>query len=281
MHGPNQDPKFEQYRRERERRRLLDAGPQRDLGAAADALRQIEAAEAEEVRDRQLSREVHDFFEAATRTAAGIVSKVADTQQERAAARLKDEMQEFLESSLRRMRTFVLSLGPRQDGPEAEAVVEAQMRNLVGPVLDGFRAEGTAALADKHLGADPLATAPGAVRAELRPRRTASPAAAPHDAEPFAAVRAAASAAGCQVEPNAAIEEHLVAEVCGGGAEPAAPAEPVETASDAAAAAAEQKADDLRFQNALRGLVQQGLMTPDEARAAWRARQEQRQGAAR
>lgn len=257
------DPEFEQYRRERQRRRLETSAAGRPAGEKGETLRLLEMAEADEIRDRRLSREVHEFFETATRIAAGIVSKVAEGAQAEAAERLATEMRDFLLDALRRMNGFVQAVVQRHDGPEMEACLEPQMRNLVGRTLDGFRALGSAAA--RHLGQDPFATDPDEVQRELQKARSES-------------ARASAVAAESTGEPlQPAIEEHLVAELhrdAAASAAAAAAAQPAGETSDGIQSELE------RFKAVLKGLVRQGLMSKDEARAAWRARIEGREAPA-
>ena len=69
---------FEDFRWERKRSQTKRPPPPNPLGFPAnDALKELEKVEAKEVLDQQLTREVHDFFAAATRQAAGIVERVA------------------------------------------------------------------------------------------------------------------------------------------------------------------------------------------------------------
>jgi hypothetical protein len=242
MRNANQDPNFELYRRERERRRLATNEPQRTVTPDHSAAKQLEQVEADELHDKRLTREVHDFFAAATRTAANIVSKVSAGAQE------------FLVASLKRMNIFVRSILPMDD-QVAEATLDTDMRNLVGPALDGFRAEGTAPVGDKHFGMNPFATDPDAVKEELGRVRGDTP-------EPAAAEEGQPVAPRIAVE-RPAIEEHLVAEL--------AREVPAEGATDGDRDGPPAETLD-RFKAALKQMVRQGLMSQDEARAAWRAK---------
>ncbi len=151
-----QDSGFEDYRRERKKHRL-NSGPRRDLGKNARVLQELEAAEINEARNQQLTREVHDFFSNATRTAAGIVQKVSADQVHQIEDQLHEEMAEFLATTIRRAQEFVSLIQITTNSNVAETEVHANMQNLVGETLDQFRAEGTAQLSDKHLGLDPFA----------------------------------------------------------------------------------------------------------------------------
>src|SRR5262245_60053528 len=101
---------FENYRRERERLRLIGTGEKRPLSGPANALRELEAVEEREDRDRRLNREVQDFFASATRTAAEIVQKVAASARLRIDERLGGEMQEFLRDSITRMQALIQAM---------------------------------------------------------------------------------------------------------------------------------------------------------------------------
>jgi polyhydroxyalkanoate synthesis regulator phasin len=250
MLGKNGEAGFEAFRRERQRqRRKVASGP--GTPYSSDALRELEAVEAREERDQQLTREVHDFFAAATRQAAGIVEKVSREAEAEVGQRLEREVESFLIDALARMNSFVLTVLQQRRGPVAEQRLEPSVQNLVGQPLDEFRWAGTAGLAERHIGQDPFATDPSAVRGELGGRETAVAAAVPPEV-PGAA----------PVEP---VPEAEVAV--------AAAAAPRGDAHGAGSAGSAQVAASLeQFKTMLRALVQQGTMTRDEARAAWQAR---------
>ena len=68
---------FDDFRWERKRSQTKRPQQPGTAGFAAnEALKELEKVEAKEVLDQQLTREVHDFFAAATRQAAGIVERV-------------------------------------------------------------------------------------------------------------------------------------------------------------------------------------------------------------
>ncbi len=266
------DQGFDDFRKERKRlqNRL---GPQASaLGYENHALRELEQAEAQEVRDQQLTREVHDFFAAATRQAAAIVNRVSRDVIQETGAKVEQEMESFLIDSLARMNTFVLTVLHQRRGPVAETHVEPRIGNLVGETLDEFRWAGTAEVGDKHIGQDPFATAVDDVRREFRQQ-----------------VSAAAVMAGDAAVP---IDEHLVATVQGTpAAEPVpttlaaampSPPEPMARTTAAmpppapapapAPTATAAAADLERFKGALKALVRQGVMSREEATAAWQTR---------
>ena len=264
---------FDDFRKERQRMRAKLGPATSALGYENQALRELEQVEAREVRDQQLTREVHEFFATATRQAAGIVEKVARDAQAQTGARVEQEMEAFLIDALARMNTLVVTLLQQRRGQVAEAQVEPKVGNLVGESLDEFRWEGTAEVGDKHIGQDPFDTDVDEVRKEFRAQiggLNAGEGAAP-DAMP--------------------IEQHLVAavqqedpqderETPSGAAEdlpavPSAPARPAKVAAGNPSPKESQPTPEGeldRFKEALKALVRQGTMTREEARAAWETR---------
>lgn len=266
---PGQEGEFEKFRRERQKRRQQNAEPARRFDGN-DALREIERVERKEMQDRQLTRDVHDFFASATQTAASIMEKVAHTAKTEATERLTGEMEEFLLDACRRMNTLVADVVGHARGRVAEERVEAQVHNIVGQPLDGFRSAGTANLADRHLGQDPFEVDVEAVCREFRellgkrevappvPVDAAADAPAPPDEVPAPAPEARAEPAGAAAPatPTAVATRAPVA------------AAPVATANRAAQVDAELR----KFQATLKQLVRDGTMTREEARAAWQTR---------
>jgi hypothetical protein len=259
MHAPNNDQGFDNFRRERKRIQSK-MGPTRVLGYENQALRELEEVEAREVRDQQLTREVHEFFAAATKQAAGIVERVAKDAQAEAGLRVEQEMESFLIDALARMNSLVVNVMQQKRPPIAAADMEPRIGNLVGESLDEFRWAGTADIADKHIGQDPFDTDVDEVRREFR------------EACSLAQVEG-------EVAPES-IEEHLVAEVQSdveGQSESTAEASPdtgeAEATTQAEPPLAPRPEEELeRFKTALKALVKQGTMTRDEARAAWQTR---------
>ncbi len=255
----NSEQGFDDYRLKRQRRRVQSGGPQRPLGEGQDALRQLEEAEWREAKDQQLSREVHEFFTSATKQAATIVSKVAQTAKEEIGERLTSEMEEFLFDALQRMNSFVMQMLQRRNGQGAEQEVETHVRNLLVPVLDGFRNAGTAAVPDKHMGQDPFATDTDALRGELTNRVPGVDAVA---AAPEVNLPADLLPVDAELPPLPVPVTRTTANVPPGKATPATKSAP------AVALTAEQE----RFKEALKNLVRQGMMTREEARAAWQTK---------
>ena len=261
---------FELYRRQRERRRLMHGTQSADTQTSStspNALRELEEVEEREHRDQQLQREVHEFFETSTRTAADIVQKVADTAKVQIDEQLSLDMQEFLRDSLARMHDFVHAVLAKNHGSRVEEVIEPLMHNLTGRMLDRFRQAGTTP--PNHLGQDPMETDLEDVRREfgqkMPPPKSTEPDLTPDQASDLMIDM-----------PSAALQ--------GGSADPHVPAisnepapielEPDDGADEATAKpSAQASVDDLkRFKKALETLVRQGNMSKADARAAWEAR---------
>lgn len=254
---------FDAFRRDRQRQRAREGGNRAGV-YQNDALQQLEQVEANEVREQQLSREVHEFFAEATKQAATIVEKVSIDAEEEADHRLQSEMQGFLMDALSRMNSLVLtSMQDPSNQEVAETRVEPDIKNIVGAGLDGFRYEGSPEARDMHLGQDPFDVDVEDVRSEFRE------------------VIAQMTPEEAGYEEPTPIEHHLVAEQSQGGGE-AEPAEPVAEEQCAEVEPAPQRAaepevdpveDELeRYKAALKALVRQGIMERAEARAAWNAR---------
>lgn len=264
---------FDDYRLKRKRMQAKLGLPQNSLGYENQALRELEEVEAREVREQQLSREVHDFFAAATKQAAAIVEKVARDAESQIGSRIQEEMETFLRDALERVNGMVGALLTRQQAnPKlAQTDVEPKIGNLDSRLLDEFRWEGTAEGADRHIGQDPFATDLDDVRKEFREQILGM------------------EGEGLPAAPMD-IEEHLVAsteeEEQGQADEPPPPARKAPAPPAQRAAARHDEGDSPadydptptpaqeleRFKSALKALVRQGTMTRDEARAAWQTR---------
>lgn len=298
------DQGFDDYRRERKRMRAK-IGPQPStLGYENQALRELEQVEAREIQDQRLTREVHDFFAMATRQAAAIVERVARDAQQEAGQKVEQEMESFLIDALARMNNFVLTVLHHRRAGVAETQVEPRLGNLEEGSLDEFRWSGTAEGTDKHIGQDPFSIDLDDVRREFRTQVGESgegPAVAvPIDQHLVAAVsdeaadestdettgettdvaeaepapsarqiaatpKAAASTAAPKVESR---------EATGPAASKPSASKPSANAAPAAEVSPGGGAnEDLeRFKSALKALVRQGVMSREEARAAWQAR---------
>ena len=244
-----QPDEFDVFRRERQQARVR-SGPEGGCGEHANAaLRELEQVEARQIREQQLSREMHDFFSAATQQAATIVEKVAKDEEVASERRLHDEMQSFLVDAVERMNTFIATIDGQQVRADcAHTEVAPDVKRLVGPVLDGFRYAGTPATRDDHIGRDPFGVTVAAARDELqasmqRPDaallQSSSLAVTPEDPAP---------------RPSTATPEGISTPSCDPG----------------------QREPSLAELSALRvslqEMVRQGAMTSEAAAAAWRAR---------
>jgi hypothetical protein len=259
---------FDAFRRDRKRARAR-LGPQPSvLGYENAALRELEQVEEREVREQQLSREVHDFFAEATKQAASIVEKVAQDAEQEVDVRLQDEMRSFLVDAMARMNTFVSSTIDREAcAGVAETQVEPDIKHLVGPELDGFRYEGSPSGRDAHIGQDPFQTAVEDVQAEFRERVQGRD---EHGQEQLAGGVQELPAAAPEPtdEPDTCVDEPDAAPSAEQAAQDQQEASSPE--SDAEAPAADPELE--QFKNALKALVRQGVMQREEAEAAWQAR---------
>jgi hypothetical protein len=271
------DQGFDDFRKERKRMQAK-LGPQAStLGYENHALRELEQVEAKEVREQQLTREVHDFFSAATRQAASIVEKVAQDAMQATGERVEQQMEAFLIDSIARMNSFVMAvLNQRRGSQVAEAQVEPSLGNLPGALLDEFRWEGTTG--DQHTGQDPFATEVEDVQREFRaqvPQSEQPDQAAPIDQHLVAAMEPA-DAPEAEEHPAAAAmpaPSPAPARATAATATPVAAAATTTAAAPAAAPAGAGVPPELeQFKGALKALVRQGVMSRDEARAAWEKR---------
>jgi hypothetical protein len=271
MLHPSSDVGFEEFRRQRKRAQARQAT---GSGSESLVLQELERVEAQETQDRQLTLEVHDFFAAATKKAASIVERVAKAAEQEAGSRLQTEVEGFLRDALERMNRFIVAMMQVRPNAGGETHVEPTMRNLVGQVLDGFRWSGAQTSAESHMGQDPFATDLDEVQREFRQfvERAAQQVG---DVVPCIGGEAQPTDESQTVEPptdEAMTDDstaHAVAPVTA-AAEPRA-----RTGAPARAAAAPVAADDEvsrqleGYKSALKALVRQGVMQPDEARAAW------------
>lgn len=261
------DQGFDDFRKQRKRMQAKLGQPATALGYDNQALRELEEVEQKEVREQRLTREVHDFFAAATRQAASIVERVAKDAMQETGARVEQEMESFLIDSLARMNNFVLTVLNQRRGPVAEAQMEPSVGNIVGPSLDEFRFAGTADTGDKHIGQDPFATAVEDVRREFREQigqqnAEVEPPVLPIDQHLVAAVQA----------PEAPVESAPAAAATPGPTTPGRQPAAAPRAAPETDGAADPKVELERFKSALKALVRQGVMNREEALAAWQAR---------
>ena len=257
------DSDFEAYREERNYRRRQRTKTERPHGSTNKVWEELNAVEEDEIHDRLLSQEVHDFFSDATKMAADIVSKVTEEHEEEVSHRLRAEMEEFLKETIRRASEFIDVLG--EGGDRAEAILEADMKNLVGRVLDEFRAEGTAQVEDKHLGQDPFKT-----DVELT-KGTASKV-PDQDDDDLGLPTQKIDPSELALDPGGTLDEEEEPTLPGGF-----DAKPEGRLDDPAGeeeppAKAMTEPERAKLREALKTMVRQGLMTKDEARETYRER---------
>ena len=300
---------FELYRRQRQRVRRIASGDSQPISGVNNALRELEAVEAREDRDRHLQREVSDFFESARLTAVDIVQKVAEDAKEQTEERLGGEVHEFLLDSLTRMQALIEEVLARDGDVPSEQVIEPQMHNMSGRALDSFRQAGIGA--DSHMGQDPMKTDLDDVRREFQQRLPEWGGIVGECVE--GAPQVGEDAAVEVIEEVAEVtEDGPVEELVDSGAvdglspeeardwqdveddgpaedlsEPAAP-EPVEMVEELAGVGVgdfdqgpqldEVDAEMARFLRALQNLVEEGSMTAEEVALVLEVRQSRAQG---
>ncbi|MEZ5965417.1 MAG: hypothetical protein R3F56_16410 [Planctomycetota bacterium] len=291
MNTPTGDSDFDKFRRERRQRRAQFGSLPATAAAKSHGVSDIEAYEARQMHETKLTRDVHDFLADATKHAATIVEKVTQVAEAETAQRLAREMHEFLEETMRRAARFMEMVQSRR-GETALQELEPHLSNIVGTSLDEFRFEGTAQLADKHIGQDPffeddVATSDDSldiadaeagdvvdledvdVQGEVDVRDpTETP--APRAREPHAArepsPRTLAPTPTAPAEPKAAARQpdrtadaptNLDAQTPG--------------AAMAGMLGERMFKDPETLKNALKALVRSGVLTPDDARETYRA----------
>jgi hypothetical protein len=148
-------------------------------------------------------------------------------------------MAEFLEATIQRATAFMRLL-QQQEGAMGSGVADlsTDMHNLVGHALDRFRNEGTAQLADKHIGKDPFAAPPA-------PAAPATAAPATTSASP-----PKQAAGGAAPQPNDPPMHGKIAELLTSRA----------------------GKDPETLKRTLKALYQAGVLSEDEARDLYRAR---------
>ncbi len=263
MNGKDASSSFERFRRERAAKGRTRS-PGTGNARANEALAELEAYERRELQEERLRSEVSEFFDDAQRQAAVIVDKVSRVEREQSSTQLSQEMQAFLTETMRRMTqlvTRVVASDPA--GRLAEANLDAAMSNLSGPVLDGFRQEGTSGTHSMHLGKNPLSVDVAALRREID-AILAEDGPEP-EVVPEKPLRAMVDVEAHPIVDLMRNESKLVAGAVGAADAP-------NTAGKGASAGPGADGESVRFREVLRGLVRKGLMSEDEARSAWYAR---------
>lgn len=261
---------FDQYRTERKRRHL-DSGPKRQAALNSSVLQELEAHEASTARNERMTREVQEFFEDATRTAASMVTKLSSSAEQEQDVSVAREMSEFLNETLRRARAFIEEM--QSTGQVADGIEEflPNLRNVVGPTLDAYRWEGSPGVAEAQIGRDPFAVDDGGV--SMTEAASVDEFVEVDDEDDIVEVSVDGdfvpmdeSHDHFEEEPVAPIEEHLVAEF-------------MESAPQSQTVPAECQAlsewafrigsDDATLRRSLKALVHVGSMTKDEARGIY------------
>lgn len=270
MNRKDASSSFERFRRERAARgKARKAGPA--SSRANDALAELEAYENREMQEERLRSEVSEFFDQANRQAAVLVDKVSKAEREQNSTQLSKEMHGFLTETMRRMTQLVTRVvGSNPGGRIAEANLDAAMSNLAGPILDGFRQEGTAGTNALHLGKNPLSVDLAALRREID-AFLADDGPQP-EIVPEKPLR---SLVDVEAHP---IVDLMKNETQSGQVSQQATARNT-VAQQAPTSHATLDADTIRFREVLRGLVRKGLMNEEEARSAWYARRALARGA--
>lgn len=301
MNTPTGDTNFEKFRRERRQRRA-QFGSQPANVAKPIGMSDVEAYEARQMHETKLTRDVHDFLAEATKHAATIVEKVTQVAEAETAQRLVREMHEFLEATMRRAASFMELVHSQRAGAVVKDL-EPHVSNLVGRSLDEFRHEGTAQLADKHIGQDPFLEpldgdygdydeGVGTVEFDDDPAGASAEEPADEGSEqpPVDATTPAADASTAPPPPQPSKQREPQPVPAGPAARepspralasaPAAAADPLAPATAPVTAPTAQLGgvlsermfrDPQTLKNALKALVRSGVLTPDDARETYRA----------
>lgn len=273
------DEDFERFRKERKRAQPRPSSAPAASDFDSEALRELQQVEQREMRDKKLTREVHDFFAEATAQAKSIVERVSRDAETEATQRVEKDMEAFLIDALTRMNTFVVKMMREKRGPVAETQVEPSVGNIVGRMLDEFRFAGTAAVGDKHLGQDPFQTDVDEVQREFKSRigtmrKDDGQGVVPIDRRAVAMIELEEDEdTMVEDEPSPTPQMAPIApEVV---LPPAPPAVTRTTAVAPVVAPTDVGVDGQemeRFRAALKTLVRQGQMTREEALAAWKVK---------
>jgi len=274
-----EDEDFERFRKARKRAQPRPGLVTAEQEFAGEALRELQQVERRELRDKKLTREVHDFFATAMARAKSIVERVSRDAEAEVAQRVAKDMEAFLVDALTRTNSFLVKMMRDQRGQVTETEVEPSIGNIVGRMLDEFRFAGTAAVGGKHVGQDPFQTDVDEVQREFKSRigtmrRDDGQGVVPIDQPAVALIELEDGEDTMSDDEPAPLTAPIVPEAMlppasVPGSRPTAVA-PVATEADA------QEME--RFRDALKTLVRQGQMTRAEALAAWQVKIETRGG---
>lgn len=158
---PRTPSDFERFRRDRNlRRNQRHITVARGDRVQRDTIRQIEERERSEALEQRLTREMYEFVEETTRLAATILKEIAAQHQQNRANQISSEMHEFFSETFRRAESltrYLHSIGSDAGSLQiAISEMEPLLENLSTEALDEFRAEGTAE-GQRHMGRHPVA----------------------------------------------------------------------------------------------------------------------------
>ncbi|HET6203715.1 MAG TPA: hypothetical protein VFI25_13045 [Planctomycetota bacterium] len=106
---------FESFRAQSTSRSLRRAKDGRPAPAGAELLRLLESAERKDLLDRQLRREMEEFFEDSARVAAQALRKLTDAERKRIERKVLGELREFIEDARRRAADLATRLKEHED----------------------------------------------------------------------------------------------------------------------------------------------------------------------
>lgn len=256
----NGDINFDKFRKDRRHRRAQFGGV--PATEARNGLRDAEAYEERQVHETRLTRDVHEFLAQATRQAAQIVEKVTHAAEQESSQRLTKEVQEFLQETVRRAASFLRLVQAGAFGTATQDV-ETHVSNLLGQALDSFRFEGTAQIADKHIGQNPFHDSTSEEEVEDE---------ASDDGESIDLSPPTAKAAAPAPAPVAAPAPAPVAAAPAAPAAPAAAAKPAPAPVGGIPSLDKLLGGDVEtLKKALKALVKAGVMSQDQAREIYRA----------
>ncbi|MGH7150973.1 MAG: hypothetical protein ACREIU_09755 [Planctomycetota bacterium] len=106
---------FESCRSQRAPRGARRGREGRPAPAKAELLKLLESAEKQDLLDRQLKREMEEFFEDSARLAAQALRKLTDAERKRIEQKVVGELREFLHEARRRSADLATRLKAHED----------------------------------------------------------------------------------------------------------------------------------------------------------------------
>ena len=117
---------FEEFRREKRMRSLHRELRSRMESRQGQIMRMIDEKERDELLEKQIQREMDDFFEESTKLAAEILGELAREKAREVAARINREMREFFQDVLNQARSTVTTIQANPGGM-AQRTLETHM----------------------------------------------------------------------------------------------------------------------------------------------------------